>query len=69
MHLILIIVSHMRTRTCLRFKVHLIGRALRSKVRVSCSAHSVVPFLQVELGLVQTLAAVLFYIYNVRVFL
>ena len=37
------VVSHMRMRTCLRFKVHLIGRALRSKVRVSRSAHNVVP--------------------------
>ncbi len=36
----LMTVSHMRT--CLRFKVHLIGCALRSKVRVSRSAHNVV---------------------------
>ncbi len=33
------VVSHMRMRTCLRFKVHLIGYALRS---VSRSAHNVV---------------------------
>ncbi len=37
-------VSHMRMRTCLRFKVYLIGRALRSKVRISRSAHNVVQF-------------------------
>ncbi len=34
-------VSHMRMRSCLRFKVHLISRALRSNVRVSRSAHDV----------------------------